>query len=113
MYLSNHLTHAAIALYFLGDTRKHFDKYLTSYIEKKLEAANGPTRLQQDDTAVTDLDELLGKRKNYYQLLSHYRHLFEDKHKSSLERFIAEEFPKLSAGLVGSLFHALIQERNA
>ena len=60
-FLSNHVSHAAVALFRLSAEDAVFDKYLTHYIQR-LEPNNGPTAQNQDaHTKTIELDALLGK----------------------------------------------------
>ncbi len=67
-FLSNHLSHAAVALYHLGDTKQHFEEYLLRHYANKLEQKDGKTSKEQNASNVTDVSALVGKRQNYYQV---------------------------------------------
>lgn len=109
-FRSNHLCHAAVALYGLKASKEFFHSYLDHY-QKRLEAKDqSPTqRAQQDaDLDSKGIPELLGKRRNYYQILDHFDSLTNGNHRLSWEELVRREFSGLAAGLAGSAFHPLI-----
>ncbi len=109
-FLTNHLSHAAVALAGLGASPDQFKRYL-EYYAQRLEPTDGPTcEMQSSPRELEDVRQLLGKRKNYFQLLDHYKALLEgeDKYNGDLDSFLAKELPDLLPGLVGSALHPLI-----
>ncbi len=67
-FLSNHLGHAAIALYKLGDEKDHFSAYLVDHYSTKLEATDGKTCQSQQADDEESVEGLLGQRRGYYKV---------------------------------------------
>ncbi|TRY61798.1 hypothetical protein TCAL_14951 [Tigriopus californicus] len=109
-FRSNHLCHAAVALYELKASKEYFHSYLNHY-QKRLEAKeNSPTHHSQKDADLDSLGvpELLGRRKNYYQILEHFDSLTTGSDPLSWEELVKREFTELALGIAGSAFHPLI-----
>ena len=107
-YLSNHMSHVAIALYFLHDSKQHFNSFLEHYCKVKLESIDGPASVEQSSNKSANINDLKGQRKSFYQLLQHYKGKFNEEYKGNLKDLINGEFHKLSRGSIGSLLHPLI-----
>jgi len=65
--------------------------------------------MEGTDVTNSDLSNLLGARKDYYTLVSHYEMQLKTKCDDSIEILVAQNFPLLSTGLAGSALHGLIQ----
>lgn len=104
-FMSNHICHGIIALYRLGATVEHIQRFIEWY-RQKLE----PASLYMEQTGATNnnVSELLGARKDYYVIVDHYETLLKTQCNDALEELIAESFPSLSSGLAGSALHGLI-----
>lgn len=109
-FLSNHLSQAVIALKKLGAPDSKIEE-VVKYQVAKQETNEGPTAQSQDanaDSHIGDMSMLLGQRKQYYALTSHYASLLQNQHNGCLDSLVEGEFSKLYPGMVGSALHGLI-----
>eukprot|EP00090_Calanus_glacialis_P017787 TRINITY_DN27610_c0_g1_i1.p1 TRINITY_DN27610_c0_g1~~TRINITY_DN27610_c0_g1_i1.p1 ORF type:complete len:382 (-),score=122.29 TRINITY_DN27610_c0_g1_i1:11-1156(-) len=109
-FLSNHLSQAVIALKELGAPDSQIEEVVKHQVAKQ-ETNEGPTAKSQDANVVShngDMSKLLGQRKQYYALTSHYSNLLKNQHNGCLDSLVAGEFSKLYPGMVGSALHGLI-----
>lgn len=108
-FRANHLSHAIIALYDIGAPIDHIEKYAEVY-GKRIEPKGGPLNKTQDakSNGTETIEELLGKRTRFYDLLSHYKKLAAEKYGNSIDKLIQGEFPRLSTGICCSALHPLI-----
>lgn len=108
-YLANHLLHAVVALFELGATEQQIESYADKYAtklevpENEYEAALMPEDAQL--TTVSAMD-LLGKRTNFYELVAFYE---QEISQHGVDGAITIYLPAIVNGLVGSLFHGIIQ----
>ena len=112
-FLSNHLSQAVIALKQLGAPESKIEE-VVKYQVAKLESNEGPTAARQEAAEAaghggdSDLRQLLGQRKQYYTLLSHYSNKLQNQHNGCLDSLVVSEFSNLYPGMVGSALHGLI-----
>lgn len=108
-YLANHLLHAVVALFELGASEQQIESYADKYAAK-LEAPDGEQEavLAPEDSQLTteSARDLLGKRKNYYELVAFYERAIKQ---HEVDGAIKIHLPVIVGGLVGSLFHGIIQ----
>ena len=81
-FLSNHLSQAVIALKELGAPDSQIEEVVKHQVAKQ-ETNEGPTAKSQDANVVShngDMSKLLGQRKQYYALTSHYSNLLKNQH---------------------------------
>ena len=133
-FMSNHYTHAAVALYHLGDTEEHLarcvkgrvfkqvqqkclkctDAFNFSYLNqygKKLEPREGSSfkHHQSRSGSLSNVGSMLGERTCYYKIVEHYSGLLDRDYGGDLEGFVRGEFAKIGGGCFGAAFHPLIQ----
>lgn len=105
-FLSNHTSHATVALYHLGADSNRIMRFLQWY-QQRLE---GPGHSAHEiEPLTTPVTEVLGCRRGFYPLVDHYQSLLDTAYQQNLDIFIASEFPKLYRGVAGSALHGLIQ----
>jgi hypothetical protein len=123
-YLSNHLSHGLIALYKLGAPanrlRSFYDRYTT---HTRLEPAVPPDpHIQITERNIWDKKSILGRSKYFTNLLQYFENEFFKRYNNSWKKeeentkslsvisdLINDYYPKMSEGLCGAAFHALIQ----
>lgn len=103
-HLFNHTSHGIIALARLGANRERIERFIRWYLPRLEER----DLHKDDDVKVVDCAGLLGARKAYYALVEDYKRQLDGKFGGSLEDTIADHFPKLFPGLLGSALHAII-----
>ncbi|CAH1803127.1 unnamed protein product, partial [Owenia fusiformis] len=101
---TNHIAHGIIALDELGADKTRIQKYIHHYAER-LEKP----RDHEDAWEKVDIENSKGKQKGFYGLLDHYKELLQEVHSGDWSSLLTQEFPKLSAGVVGAATHGLIQ----
>jgi len=102
-YVMNHISHGIVALARLGANTERLERFVNWY-KPRLEEADSFRDGEKIDNDV----ELLGARKSYYALLDNYKRQLNEKFGGSMESLIANQFPKLFPGLLGSAFHGSI-----
>ena len=105
-FLTNHMALGVIALHRLKADKERIDRFVQWY-QERLEPPSGETARNQSSKEI-DIDRLLGKRANFYILEKYYKEKLSNKCHGNMEKFVKEEFQKLSDGIVGSAFHGLI-----
>jgi len=73
-FLSNHLSQYVTALTRLGASDEMIERAKSDY-SAKLECRNGETASTQAAEEIAPVETLLGKRRSFYPLVSHYRQL--------------------------------------
>lgn len=106
-YLVNHMSHGIVALARMGADTERIETFVRWYLPR-LEEKDMHHNDDDDDVKVIDYDGLLGARKSYYALVDDYKTQLNEKFGGSLENLIADNFPKLFPGLLGSALHGII-----
>jgi len=106
-FLSNHLSQYVTALTRLGASDEMIERAKRDY-SAKLEARNGETANSQAAEEISPVETLLGKRRSFYPLVSHYRQLLGSLGGKS-RILVRNHFPPLAAGLSCSALHPLLQ----
>lgn len=99
-YLSNHLSHALIALYKLEAPPSKINNFFEMYINKLEEKIPAEKKISKNNWK-----EFKGKKENYTGLVEFYK---EELSKRRVDDVLNEFIPELIEGLSGSAFHGLI-----
>ena len=113
-YLSNHLSHGCIALYHLGASKERILDFVKWYIPR-LELRESTEKTIEEDASLTitllsdtELQSLLGKRREFHKLRDHFAHVLESKYQRNVDEFVRHEFWKLANGMHVAALHPLI-----
>ena len=105
-FLSNHLSQYVTALQRMGAGEERVGRAVREYTEK-LEGREGTTALQQGAGETGEVEGLLGKRRGYYHLVSHYTSQLEKQ--GSPAALVSSQLPGLLPGLGCAALHPLLQ----
>ena len=104
-FLTNHDSHAVIALYLLGATEQQIEAFHQHYI-KRLEPNDGPTAIKQGE--LDNPEKGLGQRKGFNTLIKHYQTKLDTEHGGDVDAFLKVVFPKLLPGWASGALHQII-----
>ena len=105
--LANHMAHGIVALHRLGASKERIEQFVKWY-QPRLEDRDGPTA-NNWKSSQTNVKELLGARCNYYTILEYYTEKYHNDYNSNINLLVSNEFPKLQNGMMGAVFHGMIQ----
>ena len=105
--LANHIAHGIVALHRLGASKERIEQFVKWY-QTRLEGRDGPTA-NNWKSPQTNVKELLGARCNYYTILEYYTEKYHNDYNSNINLLVSNEFPKLQNGMMGAVFHGMIQ----
>ena len=98
-----------MALYRLGCDERGIEDFAKRYGGKCEPANKWGSDQPRKEYSKDELTALLGKRTNYYDLVSYYQTLLTTKYDSNVLDFVSGEIPKMAKGLHVAALHPLIQ----
>ena len=84
-----------------GASLEHIESFCQHYASQ-LEVKGCPTNMRDDAKtfgSLESIEDLLGKRTQFYKILDHYKKLLLKTYEGNLEEMVAEEFAKLNKGI--------------
>ena len=99
-FRSNHVAHGIIALHRIGASEERIREFVEWYKDRMEPPVH-------DEIMSGDIESLKGKRVSFYRFLDHCKNLLKDKYKT-IDKLIASELPKYTAGLGCSALHGTI-----
>ena len=106
VFFTNRLAPGVIALHRLDADKERIDRFIKWY-QTRLDTPSGES-MKNQSSIETNIDKLLGTRTNFYLLEKYYQEKLSNEYDGNMEKFVKEEFQKLSDGIMGSAFHGLI-----